>query len=770
MSSRKPILIYLLFIGVSICSQSQEIVLNGKIIDSVSGESLVGTNVILPNLQGTSTGIDGRFSLVIPSQVNHIEIRFTGYESRMLHINKHGGSPQNILIKLKPRQEMLEQVVVSAGKYEMKLSEITVSMDLLKADYISAINTTSMDQALDKMSGVNIIDGQANIRGGSGYSYGAGSRVLLLVDGLPMLTGDAGSSSWSFVPLENISQVEVIKGASSVLYGSSALNGVINLRTAYPTSTPQTRISFFNGVSAKPQHNITHELDHIQYQIFQGDTIAADSIFKEKAWWGKRLPFESGFSVLHKQKFKQLDFVAGLFSINSESFNQGAFSRRIRGNIATRYHFARYKGLQAGVNANVQQGSSANFFMWNGDGSQTYIPLGNTMTTNYGYKLTLDPFINFQHKNFSQKLQGRWYRNYNYAEKEQSTFSDLLYGEYQAQKQFQKGLRLTGGFTFSYTRVLADLYNQDSITASNRAIYLQADKKFFNRLSISAGGRYEFNRVDSNREAKPVFRIGVNYRAAKATFLRASFGQGYRFPTIAEMFIKTSVGFLNIYPNQTLHSETGWSAELGIKQGIRLDQWNGFVDLAIFQTDYQDMMEFTFGGVDGSLFGFQSVNIGNTQIRGFELTLSGDGKIGSLPLTLHGGYTYLNPKFQVFDSVSAQNSSADYNVLKYRFRHTLKLDAQSQLDQWTFGITARYFSYMEAVDKILVVFIPGVADFRSANEGKGDWILDARIARQFNERTKISLLINNFLNNEYSLRPGLAEAPRSIAIRLDVGL
>ena len=52
----------------------------------------------------------------------------------------------------------------------------------------------------------------------------------------------------STIPLENVEQVEVIKGASSVLYGSSALNGIINIRTARPGLTPKTRFMAYVGV------------------------------------------------------------------------------------------------------------------------------------------------------------------------------------------------------------------------------------------------------------------------------------------------------------------------------------------------------------------------------------------------------------------------------------------------------------------------------------------------------------------------------------------
>ncbi|MBK6986176.1 MAG: TonB-dependent receptor plug domain-containing protein [Bacteroidetes bacterium] len=78
-----------------------------------------------------------------------------------------------------------------------------------------------------------VSDGQASIRGGSGYSYGAGTRVLMLVDEMRMISADAADIKWNYLPLENLEQVEVIKGAASALFGSSAMNGVINMRTAY---------------------------------------------------------------------------------------------------------------------------------------------------------------------------------------------------------------------------------------------------------------------------------------------------------------------------------------------------------------------------------------------------------------------------------------------------------------------------------------------------------------------------------------------------------
>ena len=47
--------------------------------------------------------------------------------------------------------------------------------------------------------------------------------------------------------------------------------------------------------------------------------------------------------------------------------------------------------------------------------------------------------------------------------------------------------------------------------------------------------------------SKPVFRLGANYRFGKATFLRSSWGQGYRFPSIAELFISTNIGDVYVF-------------------------------------------------------------------------------------------------------------------------------------------------------------------------------------------------------------------------------
>ena len=170
--------------------------------------------------------------------------RLAQYPARPLHRirrdqpkSRRLGGDKTLEIRLEPDVASIGTAVVSAGRYEQDLGEVSVSIDVLPPELVNQGAPTSADQSLSRTPGVTIVDSEPQIRGGSGYSFGAGSRVAVLLDGLPVLSGDAGRPTWGFLPLENLEQVEVVKGASSVLYGSSALSGVIQFRTAYGPGT-----------------------------------------------------------------------------------------------------------------------------------------------------------------------------------------------------------------------------------------------------------------------------------------------------------------------------------------------------------------------------------------------------------------------------------------------------------------------------------------------------------------------------------------------------
>lgn len=740
---------------------AQSVNINGKVIDAVSGESIAGATVSLDSVAIAATDINGSFNVSTLIGRHVLTVKMVSFNTERLVMNLTGNDEtQIIIIRLTPSSQELGTVVISAGKFEQRIEEVTVSMEVVKPSAIHEKNTVTMEDAIDQIPGVNIVDGQANIRGGSGWSYGAGSRVQVLVDDLPQLTADANDAKWTFLPTENLEQVEVIKGASSVLFGSSALNGVINIRTAYPKSEPITRVSMFTGVYDKP----VFKIDGKEYNL---------------KWWGSRMLKTAGNSFFHSRKIGQLDLTVGSNTFLDEGYRQGEKELRGRFNINTRYRFKKIDGLSAGVNFNTMTTEGTLFFLWQNDTTGAYIPASNTLSNYRTYRTNVDPFVTYSDKKGNTiRLRTRWFGTKNENNTSQNSTANLTYYELQYQKRFSENFTITAGAVGVNSLVKSELYGDHH--GNQQAMYLQGDLKW-KKFTFSAGGRAEKNKVDDySDEITPVFRAGVNYHLLKETYIRASAGQGYRFPSIAEKYIRTNVGSLVVYPNQDLTPEKGISYELGIRQNYKVRDWVGYIDIAAFRNEYKNMMEFAFAqwGKFTDPFignGFKSMNVGDTRIQGVDISVGGTGKlVGDLTMTMLFGYTYLDPMQLTYDSlyttkvgVASVKGSDSTDFLKYRSRHMLKGDIDFKWRKFSAGLSVHYMSRMENVDKI---FVSGLLDFAfppglgighyRANHTGGDIVYDLRTSCRFSKNVELAFIVKNLLNNIYMQRPADMQAPR----------
>jgi len=728
---------------------AQQATIIGKVIDEKNGEPLFPATIKVGET-GTITDFDGQFELKITAGITPIEISYIGYETITQDITVAAGESLQLNFSLSETTNLLQTATVTAGKYEQALGETTVSLEVLKADLIESTNATSLDQSLEKIPGVNLVGGQANIRGGSGFTYGAGSRVLLLVNDLPALQADAGTSNWGDLPIENIEQVEIIKGAASALYGSAAMNGIINIRTGYAKSEPETKLSIFGGIFDAPKD-------------------------KSIKWWDDTR-YEAGLLFSHKQKIKKFDIVLGGRYFNQKDVRENSDNEQGRFSLGFQYRIT--DRLSIGVNGTYNKQDNQSYFYWLNGGEGIYQADPTTLSNTTPTRFYIDPFISyFDKKGNRHKFNGRYFSVDNTSTTDTDNFSDLYYGAYQFQRKFDvSDLVLTAGLVASKTDVVAPLYGDTSYVLTNNAAYAQLEKKFLDRLNISVGVRYEHNNIDApqqingrnipdslNKEGKPIFRFGANYQLGEFTYLRGSWGQGYRFPTIAEKFITTNLGGTPISPNPNLRSETGWSTEIGLKQGLKVSNWVGFVDVAAFWMEYEDMIEFVLTSV---FDGFQAQNIGNTVIKGVDFSLQGQGDIFGVPTSILGGYTYIDPKFKEFTENDDLRSSVDYNILKYRFKHTLKLDVESRFNKFNVGVGLFKNSHIEAIDGIFNTIIKGVKDFRAENDN-GFLLVNARVGFQANEHLKLGFLVRNLTNIEYTKRPGLLEPTRLWTMRVD---
>lgn len=735
------------------------------VVDNENNFELVGVSIIADNTSFAQSDATGKFTLELTPGRHTIKATYVGYNTFTDTITINAETTAVFKIRMVPLAKELKMVVVSASKFERNISEETVSINILKPSLIQNTNSITMDEAVNRVPGVNIIDGQANIRGGSGYSYGAGSRVLVLVDDLPQLTADAGDVKWEFLPVENLEQVEIIKGAASTLYGSSALNGVINIRTSYPTSVPQTQISFYQGIYQNPRR-------------------------KELIWWDNRQPSFSGGYFTHSRKIGQLDLVVGGNVFNQDSYQQESFQKRGRINANLRYRFKKIDGLSVGLNTNFLYAHTGTFFIWENDSAGGYRPFGGTdsattsITRNKYYRFNVDPYITYVKKDGSRhSLRTRLFETNNMTNQvNQDSKSRLWYAEYQYQHIFKFGLRATTGLMSNYSQIFSTMYGDHD--GANQAAYLQLDYKL-KQLTLMGGVRYERYRIDTFKaNSGPVFRAGMNYAVAKATHFRASFGQGYRFPTVAEKFVQTNIGALFVYPNPELEPEQGWSVEVGAQQGFKVSNWMGYVDLALFRQELNNFMEFSFGqwgnpATDPQFgLGFKSVNLDRAQITGLEATIFGQGTLFGCPVNLLAGYTFINPidinEANRIDSLLGKNplltqpeidSLNNLRILKYRYTTTIKLDADVTWKILTAGVNIRYNSFMVNIDRFLN-FIEGIEDYRKINNN-GDLVIDARLGFNVNKNTRIAMVVKNVMNREYTVRPAMIEGPRNFTIQIN---
>ncbi len=745
---------------------AQEVKIKGLVSDRKNGEPLPGVNILVDGKARDASDKEGRYEILVNPGPHTLGFRYISYRDLDIQVNAEG----EVIYKnvsMWPSELLLDLVVVSAGKREESLKNVTVSLDLIDADQIRSQQTITMDDALERASGISIIDGQPNIRGGSGYSYGAGSRVLLLLNDMPILRADAGFPAWNYLPVENVDRIEIIKGASSVLYGSAALNGIINLHTAWPGDSFSLKAGFYNGLYNKPAGNKYTVYDTLRDN---GRIKEIDTVNKELAWWQGDIPFFSGMNVLVKAPLGHVDLVAGMEAYLEDSYLKGSYIRRGRSNFSLRYRPENSPWI-AGIHANFMKNRNASFFFWEDDSSGIYKPFEGTLTHSNSTLYNIDPFLKYYgKKGWNHVLQGRYFSSDIYTNDGKGTLNDIWYGEYRTQKSFERiGLKSTAGVAVNANRVDAELYGNSLHSGGNQALFFQLDKTFFSRLKLLAGLRWESNRIDrESPESKLVKRFGLNLALSEYTFLRASYGEGYRFPTIAEKFVNTNVGALGIFPNEALRSETGWSTELGLKQAYKIGGIQGFIDAAAFYSTYNNMMEFVFGVHDGSL-GFSSQNVGDTEIKGMEVMILGEGRVGKSTVRFNTGYTYIDPRYKNFDSTIAMSSSVDYNILKYRSRHTFKGNVTLSRKQWELNFHTRYYSFMEAVDRIFEVLLPGIGDYRK-NNMHGEWVFDFSGNYHLSHRVAFNISVNNVLSNVYSLRPGLMEAPRSISFGLNVNL
>lgn len=775
---------------------AQNITLSGVVRDKIDRVALEGATVKVVEIpdKGALTDENGAFTFEVPKQAEYtLKIIYIGYDTLTRKvIGKTNGSPDPIEIELFPEGVTGDPVFITDSRTEKKLSDATVSVELISSQQVDLQATTSIQEVLEQSPGVDIKDDQINIRGSSGFAYGVGSRVMLMLNGLPLLSPDASFAQFDLIPVDNISQVEIVKGAASVLYGSSALGGAINVITNDAPDKPLTSIRMRSAIFDKPANPL---LD----------------------WDGQSSAYQASLDVFHSQRIKNQDLTVLLDLVKDSGYRQGQDKEQVRGMIMTKFRLKKVQGLTFGFNLSARTDSSGAILYWSSylpdttyqeiqkpGGFVEYdtvytggglTPAAGTLRKQFNTRQIVDPFIKYlTPKGNIFAYKGRIMRTTNTNNTGQSNLNSLTFNDFQYVTRLFDKMTWVSGVTIQSNGIRGDSLYGGKHHALNLAAYTQIDAKI-ERLSITLGARFDRWTYDSGKPASaPIFRAGLNYNSWAGGNFRTSFGQAFRSPSAAERYTSTVAGGLFISPNPDLRVEKGFSVEAGFRQSLKIktgknSRLMGYVDAAAFMMQYNDMIEFGLDTIKLTpTFQFQpyfsAVNISDTRITGLEITTLLDYTAGKFNAQFSGGVTQIDPRNlnptppdqqlnlvnpdNLFEELSAWNLGTKTDnpaTLKYRERTTIRFSGTLGWDKVWVNAQYRKKSQLETYDQFLNVAVIDAASFY-ASHNKGYTIWDFVLGAELNPNTTMSFHVDNAFQEEYVVIPGLLGQQRKFSIQV----
>jgi outer membrane receptor for ferrienterochelin and colicins len=723
------LLICLIFFFLVNASAGEETgVVRGRVVNAEDHQPLAGASVMLQGtLRGVTTSAGGEFTIsqIVPGRYVVVAsmVGFKKYKSDAMEIGMTEGAA--LVISLEPSAVETAPVIVSASKREQFAAEAPVSVSVIDHQTLEDRHTVTVDDALQYVPGVNITQSQVNIRGSSGYSHGVGSRVLVLADGVPLLSGDNGEIVWESIPVLTIDHIEIVKGAGSALYGSSALGGVVNIISRPPAAGGQTTIRTYGGYYDLPSYASWH--------------------------WTDDARTSGGILLAHEERIGNVTASAGGSRSVDAGYKENDFWKRWNVWSHLGYDFSTVQSL--GVDFSYLSQRRGNFLYWKSltDALQ---PTDDQLTQrvesdrwraglSYRTMISRDAFLNFRGGWF----HSRWSDNIptKFDSVGSLSTSDAATGEIQINDQLAPNDIITGGVTVSANKVDADTIFGHH-TATGFAFYVQNEYSPVSALHLTLGVRWDIQKIasiDPFSRVNP--KIGVVFSPDDETALRVSVGSGFRIPSIAEVFTTTEAGGVAILPNPQLRPERSWSYELG-----GLHNWTGdfSTEFSLFRNDLWDLIEPSFG--DDGYIHFQ--NITRAEVTGVEAVIRINLLDGVLPAMV--SYTYVDP----------EDKSAG-GLLRYRPRHIFYASLRAHMRPAFVSVDYRYLSRVERIDDELVTLgIIKDGDLRvpisvvDVNAGI-EWLLGGTAM-------SAGLHLKNLLRYYYSDFIGNLGPPRSVVLSL----
>ncbi|MGD8699542.1 MAG: TonB-dependent receptor, partial [Gemmatimonadales bacterium] len=613
------------------------------------------------------------------------------------------------------------EIVTTVTKREISSLEAPVSVAVIEEEEIQQRVTDTAADAVAFAPSIQFVGDQLNIRGSSGYSRGAGSRVLMLLDGVPANAGDSGSINWDVIPLTEIERIEVMKGAGSALYGTAALGGVINVVTADPPEDPITRVRLRAGFYDDPPFSEWIWSDQT-LGFGSADLSHGRRLGDVGVWLRGGRTVDDGYRQNGDLKRTNLAFQLGLDGDRDEWGMFGSWARERYG--------ASLLWCTAGQCADRQQLAF----------QPAKVPddaLDDRTRSDKGrLHLTHRRRWSDRVRSFERLHYQRNDWQTDFGDSEIGAVADRLGGELRTDWQSASWLYLTFGAEGAFTNVEAENFfggesgiePQASHDMTDLALYAQGEFSLTTWASVTLGARLDLGLLDGGSLTDPWIsqlspRLGAVVAPDRLTRVRASVGRGFRAPTADELFTATQVGGFLVVPNPELRPERSLAGELGIQRLVT--SWLS-LDLAGFMYDFEDFIEAdTLLSAEGVLIQFE--NLPKARVAGIEaigrLSLIGDRLAASV------AYTYLD-----------HEDKSTQQPLAYRPGEMLTFSGDFEIGALEVGGDYRYASAFDRVKVFTDTRTDPLLPMR---------IWDLRLAYRFGRQT-MRFVVNNAGNYGYT--------------------
>ncbi len=603
----------------------------GVIKNAATKEPVQGASVVLNNLNKTVSKLDGSVQIKnIPAGKFSVIITNTGFTEQQVTVD----IPQTdslLVIQLVPKEEQLDEVIVSSSRTNSRIEDLPTKVEVLGSEEVgeeNGIKPGNIASLLGDVAGIQIQQTSAATGNADARVQGLpGKYTQILREGLPLFGGYSGSFSILQIPPSDLKQIEIIKGASSTLYGGGAIAGMINLVSKTPKLNHLEREVTINQSTLK-ESNInaffSNRSAKFGYTFFTGGT------YQKQVDVNK-----DGFSDV--PNLKTVFFHPRLF-----------FYPNAKQTLIVGYNLT-YEERKGGDMQLLQQKQDNihQFFIENKSVRNTAdVELETRL--NDKDRLTFKGTASFFNRDINTNVFGMKAQQLSY-------FSELSYLKKLPQHTIVGGINFTGE---NFTKKNPDSTNIPNYRQKTIGFFVQDDWKLSSKFTAQAGIRID-NHNDYGNFILP--RISLLYKLNNYFTTRLGGGLGYKVPTYFVSDIDER-DYQKIAPNSNLLPEKSQGINWDINYKQTFDEWRLTVNQMFYITEIKTPV------VDASLPGY--VYFSNAakplNTKGFETYIAATHD----ELEIYLGYTYTVAK-QLFSntnpyvSLSARNKFA--SVIAYEF-------------------------------------------------------------------------------------------------------